>query len=196
MYERAAPILRASAAFDIFIAVRNSSTFCSIPITTPNLPAIASKATLNFQFSSVSSHFLLTLREHLLDFTWMEAQEPTAAPRQFIRRLKTAMNGQGLSLRQLADKTGVSPAYLSRLFNEERGLPADETITRLEEILDIPRGALFDAAGRHDHVAAKFFRKHGARPLMRVLAPLTEEQLAAVQKFVEDFPNKQTSGTK
>jgi transcriptional regulator with XRE-family HTH domain len=126
----------------------------------------------------------------------MEAQEPTAAPRQFIRRLKSAMNGQGLSLRRLAEKTGVSPAYLSRLFNQERGLPADETIARFEEVLDIPRGALFDAAGRHDQELAKFFRKDSGRLLMRTVAPLTAEELAEVQKIAERFANRHTKDFK
>jgi len=80
-----------------------------------------------------------------------------AAPGKFIRTLKDAIYKQGMSLRQLTDKVGVSPAYLSRLLNAERGLPVNETIAKFEEVLDIqPRGALFDAAGRHDGVAAEF----------------------------------------
>jgi transcriptional regulator with XRE-family HTH domain len=107
------------------------------------------------------------------------------------------MEMKGFSLRQLADKTGVSPAYLSRLFNRERGLPANETIGKFEEVLDIqPRGLLFDAAGRHDHLLAKFFRKDQARPVMRTLASLTEADLDQVQKFVEKILNKPTKARK
>jgi transcriptional regulator with XRE-family HTH domain len=120
----------------------------------------------------------------------MEAQEPTAAPRQFIRLLKDAMDGQGLSLRQLAEKSGVSPSYLSRLFNRERGLPSNDIITKFEQVLDLAHGALFDAAGRHDGIAAKFVQKNGARLLMRTLAPLTEEEIAEVQKVAQGFANR------
>ena len=127
----------------------------------------------------------------------MEAQKATAAPGRFIQMLNDAMNQQGLSLRQLAGKTAVSPAYLSRLFNRERGLPADETIAKFEEVLDIqPRGALFDAAGRHDQEAEKFFRRDNARLLMRTLAPLTEAELAQVQKVAQRFANRHTKEAK
>lgn len=116
----------------------------------------------------------------------METQQPTAAPDRFIRLVRRAMVVRGFSLRQLAEQAGVSPAYLSRLFNKERGLPADETITRLENVLDIqPRGLLFDAAGRHDLVAAKVFKKEDARILMRAVAALNEEQLAQVIRVAE-----------
>jgi transcriptional regulator with XRE-family HTH domain len=132
----------------------------------------------------------------LLNFSQMEAQKATAAPGRFIRTLKDAMDGNGLSLRQLADKAGVSPAYLSRLFNKERGLPTDETIAKFEEVLDIrPRGALFDAAGRHDGVAAKFVQKDGARLLMRTLGPLTEAEMAQVQKVAQRLASQHAKET-
>jgi transcriptional regulator with XRE-family HTH domain len=116
----------------------------------------------------------------------MEAQKATAAPDRFIRTLQDAMNGQGLNPRQLANKTGLSPAYLSRLFNRQRGLPTDETIAKFEEILDIhPRGALFDAAGRHDQDAAKFFQKTPARLLMRTVTSLSDAEMAQVQKVAQ-----------
>ncbi len=127
----------------------------------------------------------------MVDFAEMEEQKATAAPGRFIRTLKDAMDMKGFSLRQLADRAGVSPAYLSRLFNRERGLPADETIATFEEVLDVqPRGALFDAAGRHDGVAAKFVQKDGARLLMRTLGPLTEAEMAQVQKVAQRLAKK------
>lgn len=116
----------------------------------------------------------------------METQQPTQAPERFIRLIKRAMAAQRLSLRQLAEKAEISPAYLSRLFNKERGVPADETITRLENVLNIePRGLLFDAARRHDNVAAKVFRKEDARILMRAVASLNEAQMAEVIRVAE-----------
>ena len=127
----------------------------------------------------------------------MEAQQPTAAPDRFIRQLEKAMNRKGLSLRQFAEQADVSASFLSRLFNRERGLPSDETIAKFEAELDIePRGLLFDAAGRHDGIAAKFVRKNGAQLLMRTLAPLTEEELAEVQKVAQQFANRHTKGAK
>jgi transcriptional regulator with XRE-family HTH domain len=133
----------------------------------------------------------------MINWPLMEAQKATAAPGRFIRTLKDAMDMKCFSLRQLADKTGVSPAYLSRLFNRERGLPVDETIAKFEEILDIqPRGALFDAAGRHDRVAAKFVQKAGARLLMRTLGPLTKEEMDKVQEVAERLANRSAKENK
>jgi transcriptional regulator with XRE-family HTH domain len=127
----------------------------------------------------------------------METQQPTAAPERFLRLVKKAMNREGLSVRQFAERTGVSPAYLSRLLNRERGAPSDDTIAKFEEVLDIdPRGSLFDAAGRHDEESAKFFRKPTARILMRTLGRLTEEELAQVRKVANDFAEKRPDGDK
>jgi|SRR5665213_3661147 len=127
----------------------------------------------------------------------MEAQKATAAPNRFIHTLKDAMEMKGFSLRQLADKAGVSAAYLSRLFNRERGVPADDTIAKFEEILDIqPRGILFDAARRDDQVAASFKQITGARLLMRTLAPLTEVEMLQVQKVAQELAKRHTKGAK
>ncbi len=77
---------------------------------------------------------------------------------------------------------------MSRLVNEQRGLPGGDTIRKLEDVLDIqPRGLLFDAAGRHDAVATKVMKREGARILMRTLTKLTDEDFVKVQKVAEDL---------
>ena len=65
----------------------------------------------------------------------MTMQEPTAAPDRFIRLLDKSIAQQGLSLREVARKAGVSIAYLSRLLSRQRGLPAKDTITKFEKVL-------------------------------------------------------------
>jgi transcriptional regulator with XRE-family HTH domain len=118
----------------------------------------------------------------------MAIQEPTSAPEPFVRLLRKSIAAQGLSLREIGRHIGVSTAYMSRLINKQRGLPADDTIIKLEEVLDIqPRGLLFDAAGRHDTVAAKVLKRDGARILMRTLARLTDEEMAKVQKVAQRY---------
>lgn len=131
----------------------------------------------------------------------MATQEPTAAPDPFVRQLRKAIAGQGLSLREIGRRIGVSTAYMSRLVNKQRGLPTDQDagrdmITKLEEVLDIqPRGLLFDAAGIHDSVASKVLNRDGARILMRTLARLTDEEMAQVQKVAERYAkHHQTEG--
>ena len=121
----------------------------------------------------------------------MAKQAPTAAPEAFVRLLRKSIATQGLSLRDIGRRIGTSSAHMSRLVNKKRGLPDDDTIIKLEETLDIqPRGALFDAAGRHDSVLRKIFVKHNSRPLMRVLAPLTDDELAKVFKLAARIAKK------
>jgi transcriptional regulator with XRE-family HTH domain len=118
-------------------------------------------------------------------------QQPTTAPDRFIRRLRRAMSGQPLSLRSVAKQAGISPGYLSRLLSGERGLPDDDaTITKLERILEIPRGELFDAAARPDATTKTFLKKEQARPLMRTLEPLNEADMAKVLDMAQKLAAK------
>jgi hypothetical protein len=85
---------------------------------------------------------------------------------------------------------------MSRLVNEQRGLPADDTIRRLEEMLDIERGLLFHAAGRHDAVSSQVVKRENARILMRTLNKLTDEEIAKVQNVAESLVNKRKQESK
>jgi transcriptional regulator with XRE-family HTH domain len=126
----------------------------------------------------------------------MATQEPTAAPEPFVRLLRKSIAEQGLSLREIGRRIGASTAYMSRLVNKQRGLPADKTITKMEKALNIEPGVLFDAAGRHDAIAAKVFKNDRTRQLIRSLEPLTDKEFDNVLKMVQDLnakyhPNKQ-----
>ncbi len=121
----------------------------------------------------------------------MTTQEPTSAPERFLRLLKKALGGSGMSLSEAARAARISPAYLSRLLKGKRGVPGNETIASLEETLDIqPRGLLFDAAGRHDRVVSRVLNKDSQRLLMRSLAPLTQDDFAKVVKVAEQLAKK------
>jgi len=121
----------------------------------------------------------------------METQRPTPAPQEFIQRLVQAIRDSGLTKGQVAFKADISPAYLSRLLNGVRGVPADTILLRLEDVLDIqPRGQLFDAAGRHDAIVSRVLQKPKARVLMRTLAPLPDEGFADVLDFAQALSKK------
>jgi transcriptional regulator with XRE-family HTH domain len=120
----------------------------------------------------------------------MTVQEPTAAPDRFVRLLDKSINAQRLSLREVARRIDVSIAYLSRLLNKQRGLPADKTITKMEKALQIEPGVLFDAAGRHDAIASKVLKNDKARQLLRSLEPLTDQEFAQVLKVAQDLATK------
>ena len=123
----------------------------------------------------------------------MAESKPTKAPEKFIRLLKKAMEGhpEALSLRQVAKRADISPAYLSLLLNGERGIPSNEAIAQLERVLNIPEGELFQAAARPDDQALEFFRKDEAGSILRTLAPLPNDQLSAVRKLIERFVKTQ-----
>ncbi|MEU8944246.1 helix-turn-helix transcriptional regulator [Streptomyces sp. NPDC048489] len=53
------------------------------------------------------------------------------------RRVKAARQHAGLSLRGLADKTGISPSYLSKLENAEKTNPSAEILQRIAETLSL-----------------------------------------------------------
>jgi transcriptional regulator with XRE-family HTH domain len=120
----------------------------------------------------------------------MATQQPTAAPDQFVRLLRKSIASERLSLREIGRRIGASTAYMSRLVNKKRGLPADKTITKMEKALNIEPGVLFNAAGRHDAVTAKVFKNEKTRQLIRSLEPLTDEQFDEVLKKVQDLKEK------
>jgi len=117
-------------------------------------------------------------------------QEPTAAPDQFIRLLDRSIERQGLSLREVARLAGVSIAYLSRLLSKQRGVPAKKTIEKLEQVLAIEPGRLFDAAGLHDALASKVFKNEGARQFLRSLELLSDEERAMVLQEAAQLAQK------
>ncbi len=117
-------------------------------------------------------------------------QDPTAAPDQFVRLLRKSISEQGFSLRDIGRRIGASSAYMSRLLNKQRGLPADETIAKMEKTLKIEPGRLFDAAGRHDAIAAKVFKNAKTRQLIRSLEPLTDDEFEAVVEKVQELAEK------
>ena len=128
----------------------------------------------------------------------MTENKPAKAPERFIRLLKRAMeeHPKKLSLRQVAKRADISPAYLSLLLNEERGVPSNEAIAQLERVLNIPDRELFNAAGRPDDQALEFFRKEDAGSIVRTLAPLPNNQLSAVRKIIEHFVQRRRAKSK
>jgi transcriptional regulator with XRE-family HTH domain len=122
----------------------------------------------------------------------MADTKTTKAREQFIGLIKQAMAGhpEKPSLREVARRADLSPAYLSLLLNGERETPSNEAIAQLERVLRIPDGDLFKAAGRPDDKALEFFRKDEAGSIMRTLAALPKSQLPGVQKLIEDYARK------
>ncbi len=122
----------------------------------------------------------------------MTANKSAKAPERFIRLLKKAMadHPEGLSLNQVARRADLSPAYLSFLLNGERGVPSNEAMAQLEQVLNIPQGELNKAAGKPDDAALAFFRREEAAPIMRSLAEVPNSKLREVRKLIERYVNR------
>jgi transcriptional regulator with XRE-family HTH domain len=135
---------------------------------------------------------VLTASKHLAKFANMTASKPTKAPGRFIQLLEKAMKErpEQLSLRQVAKRADLSPAYLSLLLNGERSVPSNQAIANLERVLGIPDRKLQEAAGKPDDAALEFFRKDQAAPIVRTLTQVPASELGAVHKLIERFLQK------
>src|ERR1035438_8869167 len=121
----------------------------------------------------------------------MTEQQPTSAPPEFVRLLDQAIRDSALTKAEVAFKADISPAYLSRLLHGVRGVPADSILVRLENVLAMdPPGQLFDAAGRHDAVISRVLKKKNARPLMRKLATLRDDDFDVVLSMADALARK------
>jgi len=122
----------------------------------------------------------------------MSANKPRKAPEPFIRLLKKAMqeHPESLSLREVARRADLSPAYLSYLLSGDRGVPSTDSISQLETVLHIPAGALFRAAGKPDDAALEFFRKEDGADIMRILAVQPRNRLVRIKQMIDRFVRK------
>jgi len=149
---------------------------------------------LNNKAYFAHNNFFVDWLETMIYLTPMATQQPTNAPDRFVKLLRLGLASQSLSQRKVAEKAGISPAYLSRLVKGERGLPVnDAIIEKLEQILDFPLGKLFDAAERPDRNAKEFQKNPKARPLLRSLLLLSDDELAQVQAVADELAKKHHS---
>lgn len=114
------------------------------------------------------------------------------APAGFIKMLREGMKKRRISLNQLAEKAGVSPAFLSRILNKERGLPSDKAILRFAEVLDLqPPERLLIEAGRIPEELKPTLSQPGIPELLRAVGKLSETEQEEVRKTVEALALKQ-----
>lgn len=65
----------------------------------------------------------------------------------FYDKLRDLRKLKGFTLRELADRSGVSAAYISQLENGNRGIPSPEVLMKLSEGLNTSYSELMDIAG-------------------------------------------------
>jgi transcriptional regulator with XRE-family HTH domain len=119
------------------------------------------------------------------------------APEGFITLLQEGMKTRKISLNQLAERAGFSPAFLSRILNKQRGLPSDKTILRLAQELDLePRERLLIEAGRIPEELKQPLNRPEIPALLRVTGKLSETDLQKVIKTAESLALRQQRGRK
>jgi transcriptional regulator with XRE-family HTH domain len=106
--------------------------------------------------------------------------------------LRDGMEKRKISLNQLAEKAGVSPAFLSRILNKERGLPSDKAILRLAEVLDLqPPERLLIEAGRIPAGLKPALTQPRIPELLRAVGRLGETEQEELLKTVEALALRQ-----
>lgn len=65
----------------------------------------------------------------------------------FYHQLKDLRKLKGYTIREVADRSGVSAAYISQLENGHRGVPSPDVLMKLSEGLNASYEALMQAAG-------------------------------------------------
>jgi len=102
------------------------------------------------------------------------------------------MANRRISLNQVAERAGFSPAFLSRILNRQRGLPSDKTILRLAEVLDLqPRERLLIEAGRIPEELKPALSSPQIPELLRAAGELSETDLQEVLRTVQALALKE-----
>jgi HTH-type transcriptional regulator, competence development regulator len=119
------------------------------------------------------------------------------APDGFIRLLREGMEKRKISLNQLAERAGVSPAFLSRIMNKQRGLPSDKSILRLAQVLDLqPNERLLIEAGRIPEEYMPVLNQTGFPELLRATGKLSETEMQELLKVAKSLALKRRRGGK
>ncbi len=100
--------------------------------------------------------------------------------------LRAARTSQGLSLRQLADTTGLSKGFLSRVERDETS-PSVATLVQLCQVLSLPVGALFaePEIQRVAYADAPRINLGGAHADERLMSPRGEHRVQLLRSELE-----------
>ena len=66
---------------------------------------------------------------------------------EFRKQLKDIRLKVGLTQKELAERSGISYSYISKLESGENSNPTHEVLSTLGEALGVPLGAIFDFGG-------------------------------------------------
>jgi transcriptional regulator with XRE-family HTH domain len=104
------------------------------------------------------------------------------------RRLAKAEGDRAFSLRQLAERVGIEPSYLSKIERGEQPPPGEETICRLADELEEDRDALLAMAGKVSGDLQAIIRQRPAlvAELLRAIRHAPARRVAEIARQVRD----------
>jgi transcriptional regulator with XRE-family HTH domain len=73
----------------------------------------------------------------------------------FYDKLRDLRKLKGFTIRELADRSGVSAAYISQIENGNRGIPSPEVLMKFSEGLNVSYSELMEIAGYLESQGAK-----------------------------------------
>lgn len=140
---------------------------------------------------------ILTPRQRTGTLPSVRGSTKRPAPEGFIRLLRDLMEQRKISLNQLAERAGVSPAFLSRILNKQRGLPSDKAILRLAQVLDLqPNERLLIEAGRVPEELMSALAQPRAPELLRAAGKLSDTEQERLLKVALSLALKKRRGGK
>ncbi|WP_235941639.1 helix-turn-helix domain-containing protein [Paenibacillus puerhi] len=96
----------------------------------------------------------------------------------FYEQLKGLRRTKGFTIRELADRSGVSAAYISQLENGNRGVPSPDVLMKLSEGLNIPYTELMKIAGYLENPAGSGEEAAIPKPRINLRRFLQENELS------------------
>lgn len=104
------------------------------------------------------------------------------------RRLAKAAGDPTFSLRQLADRVGIEPSYLSKIERGEQPPPGEQNIRRLAEELGEDPDALLALAGKVSSELLEIIREQPVvvAELLRSLRHMPAQRVSEISRQIRD----------
>jgi len=115
-------------------------------------------------------------------------QSPSFGETLRDRRLVKAAGDPAFSLRQLAERVGIEPSYLSKIERGEQPPPGEDTIRRIADELGEDRDTLLALAGKVSGDLLEIIRKRPTlvAELLRSIRRVPARRIAEIARQVRD----------
>lgn len=115
---------------------------------------------------------------------------PSSLPTRIGPRLRETRMAQGLTISNIADATGLTKGFISRLERDETS-PSVATLVILCQVLSLPVGALFEPP-EHEVIelaTAPYINFGGTGVVERMLTPRSESRVQVIRSQLEAHSN-------